>query len=201
MVVFFQCAGVPRPQRSTVCQIDHHSTLLHWKLEYFKIPIPSSIRYEGEWFYVRHVATSTPSFTGREPVSSSEWQHAGEASLKIEVGNLLRAVKTLKQRGLSSAWLVRTFMHHRIQPLMAGQRPMHQYSGVDDPNHQSPMPLALSEIESRIKFVMTLSSGSFMGKDLPPSLSKDVASTLVSPFSLVCHSISFFFPFLLTFIL
>lgn len=89
------------------------------KAEYFKIPLPSSARYEGEWFYVRNVARSAPLFTGQEPVSTEEWQCNGEASLKIKVENLLTAVKTLKQRGLSSVWLVHTFMHHRYQLLMA----------------------------------------------------------------------------------
>jgi hypothetical protein len=62
---------------------------------------------------VRNVAASAPLFTSCESVSSDEWQCSGEASLKIEVGNLLMAVSTLKQRGLSSARLVRTFMHRR----------------------------------------------------------------------------------------
>jgi hypothetical protein len=89
------------------------------KAEYFKIPLPSSVQYEGEWFYARNVAGSAPPFIGREPVSTEEWQHGGEASLKIEVENLPMTVKTLKQRGLSGARLMRTFMHRRIQPLMA----------------------------------------------------------------------------------
>lgn len=43
------------------------------KAEYFNIPIPSSIRYEGKWFYVSNVAASGPSFTCRELMSSDEW--------------------------------------------------------------------------------------------------------------------------------
>jgi hypothetical protein len=50
----------------------------------------------GEWFYVRNMATGAPSFIGYEPVSSDEWQRGGEVSLKIEIGNLLTMVKTLK---------------------------------------------------------------------------------------------------------
>jgi hypothetical protein len=84
------------------------------KAEYFKIPLPSSVQYEGEWFYVRNLVMSTSSFTDRELVSSNDWQHDGEVSLKTEIGNLLTVVKTSKQQGLSGVWLVRTFMHCRI---------------------------------------------------------------------------------------
>lgn len=66
------------------------------KAKDFKIPLPSSVRHESEWFYVRNVAGSVLKFTGQEPVSTDEWQHSGEASLKIEVANQLTTVKTLK---------------------------------------------------------------------------------------------------------
>jgi hypothetical protein len=78
---------------------------------------------------------------------------------------------------------------------MVCQRSMHQYSRVDDHDHHSPARLALSKIEARVKVVTALSSGSFMDEDLLPPVSKDVVSTLVSPFSLVCCFISFLLPF------
>lgn len=57
---------------------------------------------------------------------------------------------------------------------------MHRYSGVDDPDRQSSMPLALTDIEARVKVVTALSFASFMDEDSPLRLSKDVACTLVS---------------------
>jgi hypothetical protein len=81
---------------------------------------------------------------------------------------------------------------------MAYQRLMHQYSGVNDPDRHSSVPLTLTEIKPRVKVVMALSSRSFMNEDSPLPLSKDVMSTLVSsifpvffaPLSLsvCCHS-------------
>lgn len=62
---------------------------------------------------------------------------------------------------------------------------MHQYSGVDNPDRHSSVPLALMEIEARVRVITTLSSGSFMDKDSPLPLSRDVVSTLVSFFPLV----------------
>jgi hypothetical protein len=79
-----------------------------WKTEYFKIPLPSSMRYEREWFFDRDVAGSAPPFTGWEPVSMEEWHHGAEASLKSEVEHLLAAIQMLKQRGLNGAQLVHT---------------------------------------------------------------------------------------------
>lgn len=155
------------------------------KAEYFKIPLPSSERYEGEWFYVRNMAGSAPQFTGREPVSTEEWHHGVEASFKSEVEHLLTAIKTLKQQGLTGARLVRVFMHRGVQPLMACQKPMHRYSGVNDLDRHSSEPLALIEIEAWVKVIMTLSLGSFMDEDSPLPLSKGVASSLVSFFFLV----------------
>jgi hypothetical protein len=104
---------------------------------YFKIPLPSYVQYEGEWFFVKNMARSAPSFTGQEPVSTEEWHHEAEASVKSEVGRLLTVTRTLKQRGLTGTRLVHSFMHRWIQPLMARQRLMHQYSDVDDPPRHS----------------------------------------------------------------
>jgi hypothetical protein len=35
---------------------------------YLKISLPTSVRYEGEWFYVKNLDNSAPCFTGREPM-------------------------------------------------------------------------------------------------------------------------------------
>jgi hypothetical protein len=158
----------------------------------FKIPLPPFVRHKGEWFYVRSVASSAQPFTDRDLVSTDEWQHGGEASLKIEVENLLTVVKTSKQHGLSSARLVRTFMHSWIEPLMARQKPMYLYSRINDPNRHSSAPLVLTEIEARIRVVTMLSSVSFIDEDSPTPLYQDVMSTLVS-FSLVCNPFPFWY--------
>jgi hypothetical protein len=42
------------------------------------------------------------------------WHHRAEASLKSELEHLLTTIWMLKQRGLTGAWLVRTFMHRQI---------------------------------------------------------------------------------------
>lgn len=81
------------------------------------MPLPSSVRYEGEWFYVTNVAMSAPSFIGHELVSSDEWQCGGEASFKTDTGNLITVVRTLKQQCLTGALLVWTFTHYRIPPV------------------------------------------------------------------------------------
>lgn len=69
------------------------------KAEYFKILLPSSVRYENEWFYAKNVADSAPPFTGREPVSTKKWHYDPEARFKSKVEHLLKAVATLKQQG------------------------------------------------------------------------------------------------------
>lgn len=126
-------------------------------------------------------------------MSMKECHHGAKANLKGEVENLLVSIEMLTQRGLTGTWLVRTFMHHRVQSLKSCQWPMHQYSSVDEPDHHSSMPLALTEIEARVKVVTALSSRSFMDEDSPLLLFKDVMSTLVSffymVFMLICPSL------------
>lgn len=85
-----------------------------WKKEYLKVPLPSSVLYEGEWFYARNIVGSAPKFTGRELISVEERHSGTDAVQKGEVNRLLAAIGMLKQRGFSSAWLVRVFMHCRI---------------------------------------------------------------------------------------
>jgi hypothetical protein len=47
-----------------------------------------------------------------------KWHYGTEALFKSKVEHLLKADNMLKQRGLTGARLVRTFMHRRIQTLM-----------------------------------------------------------------------------------
>lgn len=159
------------------------------------VPLPSSVRYEGEWFYARNIAGSAPQFTSQELTSVEERCSRTDVVLKSEVGCLLAAAMMLKQLGLSGARLVHVFMHPRIQPLMARQKPMHQYSGVNDPDRHSLMLLALFEIEARVKVAMAPSSGSFMNEDSPHPLHKNVASDLVGFLLLVFFALLSFFLF------
>lgn len=63
------------------------------------MPLPSSVWYEGEWFYIRNVAGSSPPSIGQE-LTSTEERHSGvDVVLKSEVDCLLAAVETLKQQG------------------------------------------------------------------------------------------------------
>ena len=45
---------------------------------YFKIPLPSSVRFEGKWFYARNVAGNALSFTGWELMSTEKWHYRVE---------------------------------------------------------------------------------------------------------------------------
>lgn len=114
-----------------------------------------------------------------------KWHYSAKARFKSKVEHLLKAVAMLKQQGLTDDRLVHTFMYHRVQPLMVCQRPMYKYSGVHDPDCHSVESLALSEIETQVRVITTLSSGSLMDTDLPLPLSKHVSSSLVSSVCLV----------------
>jgi hypothetical protein len=157
------------------------------------VPLPSSVRYEDEWFYARNIARSAPPFIGRELTSAKECQSRTDAVLKSEVDCLLAAVETLKQRGLSVARLVHVFMHLLIQSLMACQKPMYQYSSVNDHDHHSFTPLALSKIEARMKAIIALPLGFFMDEDSSHPLWKNIVHDLVGFLLLVFFTL---FPFI-----
>lgn len=74
------------------------------------IPLPSSVCYKSEWFYAKNVVGSAPPFIGRESMSMEKWHYDMEALFKSKVEHLMKAVATLKQQGITSAQLVRTFM-------------------------------------------------------------------------------------------
>jgi hypothetical protein len=84
------------------------------KKEYLQVPLPSSVRYEGEWFYACNIARSAPQFTGRELILAEQRHSKTDMVHKGEVDRLLVAIVMLKQRGISGAWLVCVFMHRRI---------------------------------------------------------------------------------------
>lgn len=96
-----------------------------------------------------------------------KWHYGMEAHFKSKVEHLLKVVDTLKQQGLTGAWLVHTFMQHRVQPLMACLKYLYKYSGINDPDHHSPDPLRLAEVEAWVKVVTTLLLGTFMEEDSP----------------------------------
>jgi hypothetical protein len=81
------------------------------KTKYFKIPLPSSMWYEVEWFFVKNVAGSAPLFTSQELVTMEECHHRAKVGLKSEVEHLLMTIQTLTQRGLTNTRLVHTFMN------------------------------------------------------------------------------------------
>jgi hypothetical protein len=42
------------------------------KAGYFRIPLPTSVRFEGEWFYIKNLAGIALCFTGRESVLTDD---------------------------------------------------------------------------------------------------------------------------------
>lgn len=100
-------------------------------------------------------------------MSTDDSNRGEEPGLKGEVEPLLAALKALKEQGLIDTRLVHVFMHRRIQPLMARGRPMFKYSGLNDSDCHSIEPLALSEIEARVKVITALPSWFFMDEDFP----------------------------------
>jgi hypothetical protein len=56
--------------------------LSSWKAEYFKILLPSIIRYEGEWFYAKNLPGSAVPYIGWEPLSTNKWHHGTDARSK-----------------------------------------------------------------------------------------------------------------------
>lgn len=67
------------------------------KVEYFRIPLPSSMRYEGEWFYAKNMAGSALPFTGWKPVLTEKWHYGAKAHFNSKVAQLLKDIDAPKQ--------------------------------------------------------------------------------------------------------
>ena len=60
---------------------------------YFPIPLPSLVwGYEGEWFYVRNLGGSAPTFTSNVAVVQLHWSYGAEKKFKPKIKLVLDAV-------------------------------------------------------------------------------------------------------------
>jgi hypothetical protein len=53
------------------------------KVGYFKISLPTSVRFEGEWFYIKNLADRAPCFTSRESMSTDDWDRGAELGARV----------------------------------------------------------------------------------------------------------------------
>lgn len=80
-----------------------------------RIPLPSSVRrYKGEWFFVRNLEGSAPTFISWIPVAKPEWPYGTEKKLKPKIGYMLDAITKQRGRGLSDERLIHTFVQRRL---------------------------------------------------------------------------------------
>lgn len=122
---------------------------------YLSIPLPSSIRgYEGEWFYVRNLEDSVPTFTSLVLATKSEWDYGAEKKFTPKISFILDAVAKQHRRGLLGKRLIRTFMQRQLQPLTAHQRAMWKFTSKGNPDRHSMVNLEMEEVVTHILAVM-----------------------------------------------
>jgi hypothetical protein len=130
---------------------------------YLPITLPSFVRgYDGEWFYVWNLEGSVPVFTGLVPAGKPEWDYDSEERFKPKIAYILDVVAKQRNRGLLGERLIRTFMQRQLQPLVALQRTMWQFTGEGDSDRHSTVNLEKEKVVARVLAIMVRVTSDFM---------------------------------------
>ena len=124
------------------------------------IPLSKSNKgWHKLWFYLRNdTAAPLPIFTGRLIEEASDaWRYGPIMKEQKRLGDLLKAIATLKGRGLHGTSIVGAYHVRRLAPLMACALPMYKMTLDSTPEGMVMVvgeALSISEMAQHIKEVM-----------------------------------------------
>jgi hypothetical protein len=94
--------------------------------------IVSNQDWKGKWFYIsnHHLKMLKPS--GNQPKQRPWWNTEPTVQEGIQLPELLKKIKALREAGLRDEHVAFSFMKRRVQPLMARDTLGYQYTGDED---------------------------------------------------------------------
>jgi hypothetical protein len=94
--------------------------------------IDSNRDWKAKWFYVtnHHSELSKPS--GKQPKHRPWWNSEPTMQEGLQLPKLLAKIKALRKAGLRAEHVAFSFMKRRVQPLMARDTLVYEYTGDDD---------------------------------------------------------------------
>ena len=135
--------------------------------KYFKFPLRESVQdWRNKWFYIKDELTEdrSASFPAFEDVLVAKpkktWANSISAEEEDVVEALYQRVQSIRMvRGQTSIGteIAALFLKRRIQPLMAREHPMFEYSGPEDPTRLDEVDLSDDELKAEVRRLTKLS--------------------------------------------
>ena len=119
--------------------------------------------WKAEWFYIDNHAPALPNRVLRPPKRCQEWFNHGVIPVQEE--ELLEKIAVLKNKGVTSATVVFSWLGRQIQPLQKRCNAGFEYSGLEDPSRFSSEKIHPDE-------AMALLYSIFEGVDAEPEIPK-----------------------------
>jgi hypothetical protein len=94
--------------------------------------IESNQDWKAKWFYIRNHHPKLPKPSGKQPKHRSSWNTEPTMQDGIQLPELLKKIKALREAGLRAEHVAFSFMKRRVQPLMARDTLGYKYTGDDD---------------------------------------------------------------------
>jgi hypothetical protein len=118
-----------------------------------------SYKLKAKWFYVTNHHPGLPKPSGKQPKHRTWWNTEPTMQEGIQLPELLVRIKVLREAGLRAEHVAFSFMKHRVQPLMARDTLVFEYTGDDDTSRMRGGEVDDDDIVDRLTHIF---------KDMPP---------------------------------
>jgi hypothetical protein len=88
--------------------------------------------WKAEWFYISNHHPELLKLSGKQPKHRPWWNTEPTMQEGIQLPELMKKIKALREVGLRAEHVAFSFMKGRVQPLMARDSLGYQYRGEDD---------------------------------------------------------------------
>jgi hypothetical protein len=94
--------------------------------------IESNQDWKSKWFYICNHHSELPKPSGKQPKRRAWWNTEPTMQEGIQLPELMKKIKALREAGLRAEHVAFRFMKRRVQPLMARDTLRYQYTGSED---------------------------------------------------------------------
>jgi hypothetical protein len=94
--------------------------------------IESNQDWKSKWFYICNHHPELPKSSGKQPKHRAWWNTKPTMQEGIQLPELMKKIKALREAGLRAEHVAFSFMKKRVHPLMARDTLGYQYTGSED---------------------------------------------------------------------
>jgi hypothetical protein len=121
--------------------------------------IDSNQDWKAKWFYITYHHPGLPKPSGKQPKHRPWWNTEPTMQEGIQLPELLARIKALREPGLRAEHVAFSFMKRRVQPLMARDTLVFEYTSDDDTSRMNRDEVDDDDIVDRLARIF---------KDMPP---------------------------------